>query len=48
MKTVNPYLATAFNEQSLFSAMNEYHKLDKSNNVNQNKAFAKTIFSDSM
>jgi hypothetical protein len=42
----NPYNAQTFKEQDLLYATNAYHKLDKMGNINQNKAFAQTIFND--
>ena len=44
----NPQFFRGFNEQDLFYATNQYHMLDKMGNINQNKAFALTILSESL
>lgn len=44
--TLNPYLANMYTDRNLFAGMNQYHKLDKMGNINQNKAFAQTIFNE--
>lgn len=35
-----------YKEKDLLAASNAYHRLDKSQNFNSNKAFAQTIISD--
>ena len=43
---MNPYLQGMYREGDLLSATNAYHKLDKCQNFNGNKAFALTIIND--
>lgn len=42
----NPYISDIFKEGELLTASNAYHRLDKSQNFNCNKAFAHTILND--
>ena len=45
-KEGNPYLTNMFREKDLMRASSSYHRLDKSQHFNQNKAFALTIIND--
>ena len=43
---LNPYLSSMYKEKELLSASNAYHRLDKSNHIYHNKAYAQTILND--
>ena len=45
-KEHNPYITTMFREKDLLVATSSYHRLDKNQHFNQNKAFAMTIIND--
>ena len=45
-KGSNPYLTTMYREKDLMRASSSYHRLDKSQNFNSNKAFAMTVIND--
>lgn len=42
----NPYLASMYKENDLLTASMAYHRFDKSQNFNTNKAYAQTIIND--
>lgn len=42
----NPYRLNMFTESSLINATNNYHKLDKQQNMQENKAFALTALNN--
>ena len=45
-KKPNPYISFMFKENEFLQASNAYHRLDKSQNFLENKAFAQTILND--
>ena len=45
-KENNPYITTMFREKDLLVATSSYHRLDKNQHFNHNKAFAMTIIND--